>query len=262
MRSHHYSLIILLLALLLSSCQAPNPLSSHWTGEKWKRISEKNLIRVVDLKPNEKNKDLFSSMKKSGYGRAGYAEFRGENLSFDEIRNFAASIGSDYVYKAAWAPEIQQRSQLVISSYTPASTVTSYASGQATANYNQNSSIYTPYGNANIKSQGTANAYGQASSNTYIPSSTTYTRDNYNVLVTNQLYIFWVSPSAILKDWKSIMKLAGVLDDEQTKITAAVYAQAYGLALPKQLTPKEPLARMSQEQINKVKIAMENRTLR
>jgi hypothetical protein len=246
-----YSLLVLAAALLLPSCQAPNPLTQHYTGEKWKKITEKNLIRVVDLKPNKKDKDLISSMRSSGYARAGYAEFRGEQLSTEEIRSFAASIGSDYVHMAAWAPEIQQRSQLVVSSYTPASTVTSYASGQATANYNQNSSIYTPYGNANIYSQGTANAYGQASSTTYIPSRTTYTRDYYNVLVTNQFYIFWVSPSAILKDWKGILKLSGNLDDEQTKMGAAMYAQAYGLALPKKLTPKEPIPRMSPEQINK-----------
>lgn len=249
---------MLLLAVLLASCQAPNPLSSHYTGEKWKRISEKNLIRVVELKPNKKAKDFFSSMRNSGYARAGYAEFRGEQLSTEEIRNFAASIGSDYVHMAAWAPEIQQRSQLVVSSYTPASTVTSYASGQATTNYNQNSSIYTPYGNANIYSQGTANAYGQASSTTYIPSRTTYTRDYYNVLVTNQFYIFWVSPSAILKDWKSIMKLSGNLDDEQIKIGAAMYAQAYGLALPKQLIPKESVPRMTPEQIKFFRSGMQN----
>jgi hypothetical protein len=61
-----------------------------------------------------------------------------------------------------------------------------------------------------------------------------------------------------LKDWKSIIKLSGNLDDEQTKIGAAMYAQAYGLALPKQLTPKEPIPRMSPEQINKFKSTMGN----
>jgi hypothetical protein len=202
-------------------------------------------------------------MRNNGYERAGYAEFRGEQLSTEEIRNFAASIGSDYVHQVSWAPEIQQGSHLVVSSYTPASTVTSYATGSATANYNQNSNIYTPYGNANIYSQGTANVYGNASSTTYIPSRTTYTRDYYNVLVTNQFYIFWVSPSAVLRDWRNKTQGANNKYDkteESTKIVAALYAQAYGVPLPNDLRPEQPIPKLTPNQMKKFKSTMQSRS--
>lgn len=186
-------------------------------------------------------------MRTRGYSRIGYVLFRGDVVSTEELQYFAASVGSDYVHKAGWSPSLDQRSHLVVNSYTPSSTITTSGYGSSTSNYNFNTTI-PPYSNGSINTRGSSNTYSTATATTYVPSQTTYARENYEVLVADQLYIFWLSRERFLYNWGAFAPTSSnskKKTTEEIKAGAALYAQVFDLDLPKHLKPKTPIATLS-----------------
>ena len=202
------------------------------------------------MDPKISVKDQDSKMRSYGYARAGYVDFRGDLVSDVELRDFAASIGADYVYKGVWFPSIEKRSSLVVSGYTPASTITSSTYGISNSNYNLNTNS-SPYSNYNLNTTGSSNSYGTATTNTYLPAQVSYSRQDYDAVVANQIYVFWVSRYMKLYNWEELEKLGNPgkkRTKEEIKTGAAMYAQIHNLPLPKNLQPKNPVPTLSEKE--------------
>jgi hypothetical protein len=138
----------------------------------------------------------------------------------------------------------------VVGSYTPSRVITTHATSSARAYGTGSGTTYSPYGSLFSNTSSSANAYGTSATSTYIPSQTTYVPITYEVPITQQKYLFWATPRVFLNNWLNNYKHLPI---EQAKQNAALYAQAWGVPLPKNLQPKETPPQRSEKFLAEVR---------
>lgn len=234
-----------LLAVMATGCQTTSNIAPHFEGVPGKRLASASQVQTrkiptTDLKAHRKN------MARQGYMLVGKALFVGEQQGDQQLKAFAASVGADLAEGYIVPVGTSQRSYMGVSSYTPGRTATSIGASSAYATGSSSGTINAPYGAIPFNSSSSATAYGTSATSTYIPSQTTYAPMTYDVLVTQQMYIFWASPKQFLREWLETAEQqnAGKPPEEQvsleeTKRRAALFAQAWGVPLPSNLRPKE-----------------------
>ena len=247
------------LAFAGTGCQTTSNTTSniapHFQGEKWKRLPSASGVQTARLP--EKNLGAHRDRReKQGYALVGKAGFTGEQQSMEQLKSFAASVGADLAEGLVVPVGTEQRSYMGIGSYTPGRTITSFGASSGYARGSGTGTISSPYGPMNFNTQGSATSFGTATTSTYVPAEITYVPKTYKVLVTRQMYLFWVSPRGVLRNWLEMMKAVNatkpaseqILPEEQ-RVQAAIYAQVYGLPLPANLRPKNPVPPLSEKQL-------------
>ena len=236
-----------LLAAFATGCQTTSNIAPHFEGVPGKRLASASQVQTrkiptTDLKAHRKN------MAKQGYMLVGKALFVGEQQGDQQLKGFSASVGADLVEGYIVPVGTSQRSYMGVSSYTPGRTATSFGASSAYATGSSTGTINAPYGAIPFNTSGSATAYGTSATSTYIPSQTTYAPMSYDVLVTQQMYLFWASPNQMLREWLDIAKEQNATKPpdqqvslEETKRRAAIYAQAWRFPLPRNLRPQEPV---------------------
>jgi hypothetical protein len=249
---------ILLILVLVSSwplvgCQTANNIAPHYKGSSYKRLAAANSVELRKL-PDVDFDTHLKSMNKQGYLMIGGAMFRGAQQTIPQIKSFAASIGADLVEGAANQVGTAQRTYMGVSSYTPGSTITTFGTAAGYASGTSTGRVTTPFGPMSYNSQSSGTAFGTSASSTYVPGQVTYAPRTYNVPISDQTYIFWVSPSAYLRNWMDNAKMAfGDLPPaqqpsmEDIKLRAALFAQAWNVPLPAGLRPAQPIPQLSPE---------------
>jgi len=249
MNSKTRRFLVALPALALGACTTmPNAdLVKNFQGatNDW----PKQPVSAVTFQPISAavGKKSFASFKadreKRGYALIGGAAFTGEQASLDEVKRFAASVGADTVYGGANLVGSEQRSNMVLGSYTPGSY--SYTTGTATgsATGSANTSGTTPWGPMNFNTSATGTSYGTYNASTYNSPQMTFVRNTYEVPITQQMYMFYVSPQGVLRHWmKSLPELNASkppgqqMTKEEWRQTAVNYAAARGVPLPADLS--------------------------
>lgn len=242
-------LILALPALALGACTtAPNPdLVRNFQGSAndW----PKQPVSAVTFQPISAavGKKSFAAFKadreKRGYALIGGSAFTGDQASLDEVKRFAASIGADTVYGGANLVGSEQRSNMVLGSFTPGSY--SYTSGTATGNATGSASTSgsTPWGPMNFNTTATGTSSANYNASTYNSPQMTFVRNTYEVPITQQMYMFYVSPQGVLRHWmKSLPELNASrppgqqMTKEEWRQTAVNYASARGVPLPANLS--------------------------
>ena len=233
----------------LTGCQTTSNIAPHFEGEKWKRLPSASQVQIRRI-PTDNLKAHPRNMAKQGYGLIGKARFRGEQESIEQLKAFAASVGADLVEANVAPLGTAQRTYMGVSSYTPGRVVTSYGTSSGYASGSGSGTLYSPYGAMPFNTSGSATAYGSSTATTYIPSQTTYAPMSYEVLITEQTYLFWASPKQFLRQWlDSAKKYNTDMSLEDTKQNAAIYAQAWGVPLPRNLRPKEPVPQLPEKDL-------------
>lgn len=250
-----FPLIGAVLASFATGCQTTSNIAPHFEGTPGKRLASASQVQTrkiptSDLKAHSKN------MARQGYVLVGKAMFQGEQQGDQQLKGFSASVGADLAEGYIVPVGTSQRSYMGISSYTPGRTATTFGASSAYATGSSSGTINSPYGAIPFNSSGSATAYGTSATSTYIPSQTTYAPMSYDVLITQQMYLFWASPNQTLREWKNIAKMVNAgkppeqqISPEETKRRAAIFAQAWGLRLPANLRPKEQVPQMSESQL-------------
>jgi hypothetical protein len=115
----------------------------------------------------------------------------------------------------------------------------------------------------NFNTQGSATSFGTATTSTYVPGQVTYAPRSYEVLITQQAYVFWLSPQGMLRNWLNLAKDANARRPveerapmEEVKRRAAIYAQVWSVPLPANLRPKEPVPQFSEKQLAELRSDM------
>lgn len=234
-----FSLIALFFATLVTGCQTPHKIAPHYQSAVpgLKLTPLRSSDAVADRKrPSEKIEEHETSMRSQGYATIGVARLTGELPMMSELKSFAASIGSDLVEIRLEYAGKAKRSYMAVSSYTPGRTATT------------------------SESLLVGNAYGTASSTTYIPPEVRYVPQTYEVHILHQLYVFWISPAAYLRNWRNIAKMEDSnptpgkqLSEEDIRMGAAMFAQDHNLRLPENLRPKGQIPQISKEEMAKMK---------
>ncbi len=178
-----------------------------------------------------------------GYIELGKATFSGRAITEQELRKFAASVGGDLVFYTGTFAGTEQQSRMVVGSYTPSRVAYSSGSSYGSSYGSANTYGSTPWGAMNFNTSGSGTSYGTASATTFIPGSTTYVRENYEVPVFMQHFKIFQSPQAQLNNWENYRRYSNTLPGEpisidQSKKFAADFANTYGLQLPARLRPK------------------------
>lgn len=249
MNSNVLRLVLALPTLVLGACAAmPNTdLARNFQGgaNDW----PKQPVSAVTFQPisaavGKKSFEAFKAdREKRGYALIGGSGFTGEQASLDEVKRFAASIGADTVYGGANLVGSEQRSNMVLGSYTPGSY--SYTSGTATGNATGSASTSgsTPWGPMNFNTSATGTSYGTYNASTYNSPQMTFARNTYQVPITQQMYMFYVSPPGVLRHWmKSLPELNASrppgeqMTKEEWRQVAVNYASARGAPLPANLS--------------------------
>lgn len=251
--------LCVLAALGLTGCQTTSNVAPHYRGETYKRLPSANAVREGRL-PDKNVDAYFKQRKKDGYVMVGKALFTGEQEGLDQLKSFAASIGADLVEGLIIPVGKQQRTYMGVSSYTPGRTLTSYGTSSGYASGSGSGTLYSPYGAMNYNSQGSATSFGTSTTSTYVPAEITYAPMSYEVLITQQAYVFWLSPSGYLRNWLDMAKEfnAGRPPEqrqslEETKVQAAIYAQAWNVPLPANLRPKTPIPQLTEKERAKIR---------
>ena len=262
---NRFAATLLLAAALaggLTGCQTTSNIAPHFEGEKWKRLPSASSVRTGRLP--EKNANAYAKQRESqGYVMVGKAIFTGPQQGMDELKGFAASVGADLVEGMVVPVGKEQRSYMGISSYTPGRTITSFGTSSGYASGSGTGTISSPYGPMNFNTQGSATSFGTATTSTYVPAEITYAPRTYEVLITQQAYIFWLSPQGVLRNWLNLAKDANARKPveertpiEEVKRRAAIYAQAWRVPLPANLRPKEPVPQFSEKQLAQLRSDM------
>jgi hypothetical protein len=255
-------IIVAALAGGLTGCQTTSNIAPHFEGEKWKRLPSASAVRTGRLP--EKNLGAYVKQRESeGYVMVGKALFTGQQQGMDELKSFAASVGADLVEGMVVPVGKEQRSYMGISSYTPGRTITSFGTSSGYASGSGTGTISSPYGPMNFNTQGSATSFGTATTSTYVPGQITYAPRSYEVLITQQAYVFWLSPQGVLRNWLNLSKDANARRPveerapmEEVKRRAAIYAQAWRVPLPANLRPKEPVPQLSEKQLAELRTDM------
>jgi len=243
-------LTMLASALTVGCTTIPNrDLVRHFDGDPkdWPRQP----VSVVTFQPitpavgKRSFRAFADDLEKRGYAHIGRVTFTGEQASMDEVKRFAASIGADTIYGGINLVGSAQRSNMVLGSFTPGSY--SYTSGSAygTSSGTASTSGSTPWGPMNFNTTAYGSSSGTYNASTYNSPQMTFVRNTYEVPITQQLYLFYVSPQGVLRHWmQSLPKLNASkppeqrMTPEQWKEVAAGYANARGVPLPAKLRPK------------------------
>lgn len=248
-------LIGAVLACFATGCQTTSNIAPHFQGEKWKRLPSASGVQTARL-PEKNLGAHFDRREKQGYALVGKALFTGEQQSMEQLKSFAASVGADLAEGLVVPVGTEQRSYMGISSYTPGRTITSFGASSGYASGSGSGTISSPYGPMNFNTQGSATSFGTATTSTYVPAETTYAPKTYEVLVTQQAYVFWVSPRGVLRNWLEMMKAVNAtkpaseqISIEEQKVQAAIYAQVYGVPPPANLRPRDPVPPLSEKQL-------------
>jgi len=215
-------------------------------------------VALEKIPTKEKFLERCESLGQQGYTMIGKAFFTGLQDGPDEIKNFAASIGADCVLSQVLLVGTATQSYMGVDSYTPGRTVTSYGTATAYGTSTTAGILTTPYGPLGYNSQSTGNAFGSATSTTYIPAQVTYSPKYYEVPVTSQAYAFWLSPQGYLRNWRkewekinSSKPDSQKVGEEEMRLSAVHFAQAWNLALPKDLRPSVDFKELSPEEKKK-----------
>lgn len=248
-----------LLAVMATGCQTTGNIAQHYQGAKYKPLSSANAVQIRKL-PIGNAEAHTKSMNKQGYLNIGKAFFTAQMNTLDEIRGFAASIGADIVDGLAVPVGTEQRSYMGVASYTPGRTATTIGAASAYGSGTSSGNIYSPYGSMQYSGQSSGSAYGTSVSSTYIPPSTTYAPQTYEVPIAQQAYVFWLSPAGYLRNWKLISNEANAgmppgqqVSPEEIKRRAAIFAQAWNIPLPASLRPKEPVPQLPPDLLAKAR---------
>lgn len=245
-------------AILLVGCQTNSNISPHYNGARVKPISSSQSVTLEKIPAKEKFLERCESLSQQGYTMLGRAIFTGLQDGPEKIKNFAASVGSDCVLSQVILVGTATQSYMGVDSYTPGSTVTSYGTATAYGTGTSTGSIRTPYGPIGYNSQTTGTAFGTGTSTTYLPAQVTYSPRYYEVPVTSQAYAFWLSPQGYLRNWrKEWEKMSSAkpanqqVGEEAMKLSAMQFAQAWNLALPRDLRPTSAVKELSAEEKQK-----------
>jgi hypothetical protein len=246
-------------ALPLTGCQTTSNIAPHFQGEKWKRLPSASTVQTGRLP--EKNLDAhIKQREKQGYVFVGKALFTGEQQGLDQLKGFSASVGADLVEGLVVPVGKEERSYMGISSFTPGRSITSVGASTGYASGTGSGTISSPYGPMNFNTQGSATAYGASTTSTYIPAEITYAPKTYQAMITQQAYMFWLSPKGMLRNWFELAKESNAskpvteqVPPEEVKRRAAIYAQAWGLPLPANLRPKEPVPQLDEKLLAEVR---------
>lgn len=238
-----------LIAGMATGCQTTSNIAPHFVGEKWGRITT-NAVQLRKLSTDNIEAHA-KNMRKQGYFLVGKAVFQGPQQGIQQIKGFAASVGADLVEGAAAQVGTAQGTYMGVSSYTPGRTITSLGTSAGYANGSQTGNASTPFGPVTYNSQGSATAFGTSTTSTYVPGQTTYAPRTYSIPITQQAYMFWISPKGYLNNWMESMRLAEQdlppaqrTSTEELKRRAAIFAQAWSLPLPSSLRPLEPVPQL------------------
>jgi hypothetical protein len=246
----------------LTGCQTTSNIAPHFEGEKWKRLPSASAVQTGRL-PEKDLSGYFKQRESQGYVMVGKALFTGQQQGMDQLKSFAASVGADLVEGLVVPVGKEQRSYMGMSSYTPGRTITSFGTSSGYASGSSTGTIFSPYGPMNFNTQGSATSFGTATASTYVPPQITYAPRSYEVLVTQQAYVFWLSPQGVLRNWLNLAKDSNALKPveerapmEEVKRRAAIYAQAWRVPLPANLRPKEPVPQFSEKQLAELRSEM------
>jgi hypothetical protein len=252
-------LIGAVLACFATGCQTTSNIAQHYQGAKYKPLPSASTVQIRKL-PVGNAQAHTKSMNKQGYLNIGKAFFTAEMNTLDEIKGFAASIGADVVDGLAVPVGTEQRSYMGVASYTPGRTATTFGAASAYGSGTSAGNIYSPNGNMQYSGQSSGSAYGTSVSSTYIPPSVTYAPQSYEVPIAQQAYVFWLSPSGYLRNWKFIANEANAgnppeqqISQEEIKRRGAIFAQAWSIPLPSSLRPKEPIPQLPPEVLAKAR---------
>jgi len=243
----------------LTGCQTTSNIAPHYEGAKWKRLSSSSAVQTGRLP--EKNLDAhIKQREKQGYIGIGKAFFTGQQQGLSQLKSFAASVGSDFVEGLVVPVGKEQRSYMGISSYTPGRTITSLGASSGYASGSSSGTISSPYGPMSFNTQGSGTSFGTAAASTYVPPEITYAPKTYEVLVTQQMYIFWLSPAGVLRNWPEMVRetnaikpAAERISDEETKFQAAIFAQVWRVPLPANLRPRQPVPQLSEKELSELR---------
>jgi hypothetical protein len=249
-----------LLAIGLTSCQTESKIRPHFDGNRYRRLNSPESVELRKLSFKQKWDQHLADMAKQGYSFVGKAFFVGIQASVEEVKSFAASVGADLVEGVAYPAGTVTQTYMGVGSYTPGRTVTSFGNSSAYTTGSTAGSIMGPYGSIPFTAQSSGSSYGTGATTTYIPSEITYVPRSYQMPVTSQNYLFWLSPRGYLRNWMDLRRdsnstnSAGeTVTTENAKIMAAIFAQANNVPLPKDLQPKNPLPRLDPALLEKVR---------
>jgi len=231
----------------LTGCQTTGNIAANYQGNKYKRLPSANAVELRKL-PDVKAEKRVADLNKQGYLMIGRSIFRGNVDSLEQLRAFAASIGSDLVEGALIPVGTEQRSYMGIGSYTPGRTATTFGTASVYGSGTTSGNIYSSYGPMSYSGQSSGGAYGTSVSSTYIPPSITYVPKTYEVPIAEQAYVFYISPRAYLRNWMDLFKQMNASKPpeqrqsaEEAKVQAALFAQAWNVPLPTNLQPAQPV---------------------
>ena len=230
-------------AVPLSACQSVSKVAPHFQGKQgFLPVQSYRLVTVRPLlkqpsSPLTKDslKKHEEAMGKQGYSLIGVAALRGEQESLDDLRRFSASVGADLVEGRVKVIGSIAKSYIGVSSFTPGTTATS-----------QGTMVFS--------TPGVGTTYGSSSTTTNIPAQTTYAPVRYDVPITDQSYLFWLSPKGLLDVWlEFIRRYYPRYSTEEAKFAAAVFAQTWNLHLPSNLQPTKPVPKLSREALARLR---------
>lgn len=166
--------------------------------------------------------ETIKKYKKQGYFVAGRLVFEGPIQDESEIKSFVGSVGGDLIVSWQKYIGVGFGSRMVVGSYTPGRSINTIAHGSTTANYSGYGVVSNRYTNNYNNYNYAGNMQGSTSSyaTTYIPSQTTYVRENYQYDKYLQVYAVFQSERSFRANSKNIRKYAlknnkKKLDDSQ-----------------------------------------------
>lgn len=255
MKKHIAFLAIVAAAAVLPGCATSpnNNLAQFYqpfpgtTGQKKVPAQRVQITTLPYSKGVRKQVDnLLKSYTDRHYIALGSATCSGPELTDQEIRQFAGSVGGDLVIYVRGFMGMRPASRMVVGSYTPPSVSYGRASSYGSSYGSANTYGSTPWGSMNFNTYGSGSSYGTANATVFNPGSTTYVRENYmEPTFAHQLAILQ-SPQGQLNNWETQTRNLNrempegwkYMDEEASKQTAANLARLADVPLPKRLQPK------------------------
>jgi hypothetical protein len=255
-------LLVIFVVIALSGCQTTSKIAPHYNGQKAEPITSSQSVRLEKMGSKEEFIKRGKILTQQGYSMVGSAFFTGLQDGPTEIKKFAASIGADCVLSAVQLVGTSTESYMGVDSFTPGQTITTYGTASAYGTGTGSGTIRTPYGPMGYNSQTSGTAYGSGTSTTYIPAQVTYSPKYYEVPITDQAYVFLLSPQGYLRNWRkewlkgwekanSSRSTPQPAEEEEMKVGAMYFAQAWNLVLPKEFKPTTPVRDLSAEERKK-----------
>jgi len=189
---------------------------------------------------------LINSYAGRHYVSLGMAMVSGPELTDQEIRQFAGSVGGDRVIYVRDFLGMQPASRMAVGSYTPPSVSYGRASAYGSSSGSANTTGATPLGPVNLSTYGSGSSYSTANATVFNPGSTTYVRENYMEPTFAHMIAVLQSPQRQLNNWEirtgNLNRLMPegwrYVDATSMRQQAAALASVAGVPLPKRLTPK------------------------